>query len=182
EFLRHRVRVIRRRTEYLLREAKRRTHVLEGQLIAVSSMDEVIAICRQSPSRAEAKQRLQDHAVAAAVLQRALGEAHFLALQREIGFHDSYRMTEAQAEAVVRMQLGQLAALERDEIFKEYNNLRQEIVGYEQLLGSERNILQVIRTDLGELRDKYGDERRTQIIEASGRAVNYEDLIAEEVN
>ena len=59
EFLRHRVQVIRRRTEYLLREAKRRGHVLEGQLIAISSLDEVIAICRTSPSRAEAKQRLQ---------------------------------------------------------------------------------------------------------------------------
>src|SRR5207302_899334 len=105
EFLRHRVRVIRRRTEYLLREAKRRSHVLGGQLIAISSLDEVIAICRQSPSRAEAKQRLQDLAVAAAVLKRALGEDHFLALQREIGVHESYRMTEAQTEAVVRMQL-----------------------------------------------------------------------------
>ena len=65
EFLRHRVQVIRRRTEYLLREAKRRGHVLEGQLIAISSLDEVIQICRQSPSRAEAKTRLQDLEVAA---------------------------------------------------------------------------------------------------------------------
>src|SRR5581483_2980569 len=66
EYLRHRVRVIRRRTEYLLREAKRRAHVLEGQLIAISSLDEVIAVCRQSPSRAEAKERLQNLEVAAA--------------------------------------------------------------------------------------------------------------------
>src|SRR5437016_12279922 len=84
EFLRHRVRVIRRRTEYLLREAKRRSHVLEGQLIAISSLDEVIAICRQSPSRAESKIRLQNLAVAAAVLERALGAEHFASLQREI--------------------------------------------------------------------------------------------------
>jgi DNA gyrase subunit A len=182
EFLRHRVRVIRRRTEFLLREAKRRTHILEGQLIAISSLDEVIAICRQSPSRAEAKQRLQNLAVAAAVMQRALGREHFVALQREIGVHESYRMTEAQAEAVVRLQLGQLAALERDEIFKEYNNLRQEILRYEALLSSERNILQVVRADLEELRDKYGDERRTLILDAPLGRVNYEDLIAEEVN
>src|SRR5438874_6853414 len=87
EFLRHRVRVIRRRTEFLLREAKRRTHVLEGQLIAISSLDEVISICRRAPSRLEAKQRLQDLAVAAVVLKRALGEDHFVALQREIGVH-----------------------------------------------------------------------------------------------
>lgn len=179
EFLRHRRQVIRRRTEFLLREAKRRSHVLEGQLIAVSSLDEIIAICRAAPSRVEAKVRLQDFAVAAAVLERALGAAHFTALQREIGVHDSYRMSEAQAEAVVRMQLGQLAALERDEIFKEYNDLRTKIIGYETLLGSDRNIDDVIKADLIELRDKYGDERRTEIIETSGH-VNYEELIAEE--
>src|SRR6516164_1172696 len=181
EFIRHRVQVIRRRTEFLLREAKRRAHVLEGQLIAISSLDEVIAICRQSPSRAEAKNRLQNLAVAAAVMQRALGREHFAALQKELGALDSYRMTEAQAEAVVRLQLGQLAALERDEIFKEYNDLRQQIQGYEQLLSNDRNILDVVRKDMVELRDKYGDERRTRIIEAVGK-ISYEDLIAEEVN
>jgi DNA gyrase subunit A len=181
EYVRHRVQVIRRRTEFLLREAKRRAHILEGQLIAISSLDEVIAICRQSSSRAEAKERLQDLSVAAAVMQRALGEDHFAALQRELGALDSYRMTEAQAEAVVRLQLGQLAALERDEIFKEFNELRGQIQRHEQLLSSERNILDVVRGDLVELRDKYGDERRTKIIEAVGK-VSYEDLIAEEVN
>src|SRR5262249_42555466 len=134
EFLRHRSRVIRRRTEYLLREAKRRSHVLEGQLIAISSLDEVISICRQSPNRAEAKIRLQNLAVAAAVLERALGAENLAALQREIGIQESYRMTEAQADAVVRLQLGQLAALERDEIFKEFNNLRQQIRRHEELL------------------------------------------------
>src|SRR5262245_56243859 len=182
EFLRHRVRVIRRRTEFLLREAKRRAHVLEGQLIAISSLDEVIQICRQSPSRAEAKQRLQDLAVAAAVLKRALGDDHFTALQREIGVHDTYQMSEAQAEAVVRMQLGQLAALERDEIFKEYNQLRQEIVSYETLLSAEKNILNAVRADLEEMRDKYGDDRKTEIIDTAAGKLNLEDLIAEENN
>jgi DNA gyrase subunit A len=168
EFLRHRVQVIRRRTEYLLREAKRRAHILEGQLIAISSLDEVIAICRQAPSRAEAKDRLQNLAVAAAVLRRAIGDDHFAALQREIGVLDAYHMSEAQADAVVRLQLGQLAALERDEIVKEYNELRGQIRSYEELLSTDRNILNVIRKDLEELRDKYGDERRTQIIDAVG--------------
>jgi DNA gyrase subunit A len=124
---------------------------------------------------------LQNLAVAAAVLQRALGDDHFAALQREIGSLESYRMTEAQAEAVVRLQLGQLAALERDEILKEYNGLRKEIVSYEQLLSSEQNILQVIRNDLVEMRDKFGDDRRTQIADAD-RRISHEDLIAEEVN
>jgi DNA gyrase subunit A len=181
EFIRHRASVIRRRTEFQMREAKRRTHVLEGQLIAISSLDEVIAICRRSPSRAEAKQRLQDLEVAAAVMSRALGDEHFQALQREIGVLSSYRMTEAQAEAVVRMQLGQLAALERDEILKEYNDLRGKILSYEQLLSSEQNIREVIKKDLRELRDKYGDDRKTEITGEVGR-LNLEDLIAEEDN
>ncbi len=179
EFIRHRVQVIRRRTEYLLREAKKRAHVLEGQLIAISALDEVIRVCRAAPSRAEAKTRLQGLEVSAALLGRALGEEHFAALQREIGVQPSYRMTEAQADAVVRLQLGQLAHLERDEILKEYNDLRTKIVGYERLLSSERNIHDVIKQDLRELRDKYGDDRRT-LITGEAAHVDMEDLIAEE--
>lgn len=181
EFIRHRAAVIRRRTEFQMREAKRRAHILEGQLIAISSLDEVIAICRRSPSRAEAKAQLQGLEVAAAVMSRALGEEHFQALQREIGVLPTYRMTEAQAEAVVRMQLGQLAALERDEILKEYNDLRGKILSYEQLLSNEQNIREVIKADLRELRDKYGDDRRTEITGAVDR-LDMEDLIAEEDN
>ncbi|MGH7222588.1 MAG: DNA gyrase C-terminal beta-propeller domain-containing protein, partial [Gemmataceae bacterium] len=181
EFLRHRASVIRRRTEHQMREAKRRAHVLEGQLIAISSLDEVIAICRHSPSRSEAKQRLQGLEVAATVLSRALGDEHFQALQREIGVLPSYHMTEAQTEAVVRMQLGQLAALERDEILKEYNDLRDKILGYELLLSNEQNIREVIKKDLRDLRDKYGDERKTEITGEVGR-LDLEDLIAEEDN
>jgi DNA gyrase subunit A len=173
--------VIRRRTEFQMREAKRRAHVLEGQLIAISSLDEVINICRRSPSRAEAKQRLQGLEVAAAVMSRALGDEHFQSLQRELGVLPSYRMTEAQAEAVVRMQLGQLAALERDEILKEYNDLRGKILSYEQLLSNEQNIREVIKNDLRELRDKYGDDRKTEITGEVGR-LDLEDLIAEEDN
>jgi DNA gyrase subunit A len=182
EFLRHRVEVIRRKTEFLLREAKRRAHILEGQLIAISSLDEIIHICRTAPSRADAKQQLQDFAVAAAVLQRALGDENFAALTREIGVADSYRMTEAQAEAVVRMQLGQLAHLERDEIVKEYNDLRGHIVSYETLLGSETNLRNVVRGELVELSDKYGDARRTEILDAEADNLNYEDLLREEIN
>ncbi len=181
EFLRHRENVIRRRTEHQLREAKRRTHILEGQLIAISSLDEVIEICRRSPSRAESKIRLQNLAVAAALMERALGAEHFRALQREIGVHEAYHLSEAQAEAVVRLQLGQLAALERDEIVKEYNDLREKILGYERLLGDVRNIRALIKADLEQLRDKYGDERRTEILEVEAERLEYEDLIPEEM-
>jgi DNA gyrase subunit A len=179
EYLKHRVRVIRRRTEYLLREAKRRGHVLEGQLIAISSLDEVIQICRSSPSRAEAKERLMDLTVAAAVMQRALGEEPFAALQRELGTLTEYRMTEAQTEAVVNLRLGQLAALERDEIFKEYSGLRENIRSYEDLLSSDDKVFAVVRADLVEMRTKYGDDRRTEFSEDAGD-VDLEDLIPEE--
>lgn len=179
EFLKHRLQVIRRRTEYLLREAKRRGHVLEGQLIAISSLDEVIRICRGSPDRNEAKRQLIEMAVAAPLLKRAIGDAAYDALARELGVADVYHMTEQQAEAVVRLQLGQLAALERDEILKEYSTLREQITGYERLLSDEANIYSVIRKDLEELRDKYGDARKTEITDAGGE-VNLEDLIAEE--
>jgi DNA gyrase subunit A len=182
EYLRHRVQVIRRRTEYLLREAKRRGHILEGQLIAISSLDEVIQICRTAPSRAAAKERLAGMDVAAAVMERALGAEHFAALRRELGSHPSYHMTDAQADAIVRMQLGQLAALERDEIVREYHELRGQIRGYEDLLSSERNILAVIRGDLEALREKYGEERKTQILDADVKNLRLEDLIAEELN
>jgi DNA gyrase subunit A len=181
EFLRHRLQVIRRRTEHQLAEAKKRTHILEGQLIAISSLDEIIRIVRAAPSRAEAKVQLQHMDVSASVLERALGAEHFAALRREIGTHDSYRMTEAQTEAVVRMQLGQLAALERDEVFREYNDLRDKILGYERLLSDDANVRAVIRKDLMELRDKYGDDRRTEITGPVAR-VNLEELIPEEAN
>lgn len=182
EFLRHRIQVIRRRTEYLLREAKRRSHILEGQLIAISSLDEVIRICRSSPSRAAAKENLQGLEVSAALMERALGAEHFASLQKEIGTQASYHMSEAQAEAVVRLQLGQLAALERDEIFKEYNELRGHIREYEELLSNDRNVLAVIKKDTEYLRDKYGEERKTQIIDQELSKIKLEDLIAEEVN
>lgn len=180
-YLRHRVQVIRRRTEYQMREAKRRSHVLEGQLIAISSLDEVIEICRRSPNRSEAKQRLQEMEVSGAVLGRALGEKNLIALQKEIGVQESYRMTEAQAEAVVRLQLGQLAALERDEILAEYTVLRGKIHAFENLLSEERNILQVIRQDLIDIRDKYGDSRKTEIQGEVGRLTRL-DLIPDELN
>jgi DNA gyrase subunit A len=179
EFLRHRVQVIRRRTEHHLREAKKRTHVLEGQLIALSSLDEIIQLIRSSPSRAEAKEALQNLAVAATVLERALGKDHFTALQREIGVHASYHMTEAQVESIVRMQLGQLAGLERDEIFKEYNDLRGKILGYEKLLSDDTHVKAVIRADLVEMAQKYGDERRTEFQGEVGR-FDMENLIEPE--
>jgi DNA gyrase subunit A len=181
KFLEHRVTVIRRRTEFLLREAKRRGHILEGQLIAIADIENVIKICRTSPNRNEAKVRLQGLAVPASLMERALGAEAFAALQRELGVVAEYRMTEAQAEAVVRLQLGQLAALESEEILKEYSALREQIRGYEALLSSEANIRAVIRDDLEKMAAKYGDDRKTEISDDGGD-VDMEDLIVDEPN
>ncbi len=181
KFLEHRVTVIRRRTEYLLREAKRRGHVLEGQLIAIADIENVIKICRTSPNRAEAKARLQGLAVPASLMERAIGAEAFTALQRELGAVAEYRMTEQQAEAVVRLQLGQLAALESDEILKEYTALREQIRGYEDLLADEAKVRAVIRDDLEKMAAKYGDNRRTEITDDGGD-VDMEDLIEDEPN
>jgi len=181
KFLEHRVHVIRRRTEFLLREAKRRGHVLEGQLIAIADIEQVIKICRTSANRGEAKLRLQGMAVPAALMERAIGAAPFAALQRELGTVAEYRMTEQQAEAVVRLQLGQLAALESEEILKEYMQLRDLIRGYETLLSDDANIHAVIRDDLEKMAAKYGDERRTEITDDGGD-LEMEDLIVDEPN
>lgn len=181
KFLDHRVHVIRRRTEFLLREAKRRGHVLEGQLIAIADIDNVIQICRTSPNRTEAKARLQGLSVPAALMERAIGEAAFAALQRELGTVAEYRMTEQQAEAVVNLRLGQLAALESEEILKEYMQLRDLIRGYETLLSDDANIHTVIRDDLERMASKYGDDRKTEVSDDGGD-VDMEDLIVDEPN
>jgi DNA gyrase subunit A len=181
KFLAHRIQVIRRRTEYLLRESKRRGHVLEGQLIAIANIEEVIRICRTAPNRAQAKQRLQGMKVPASMMERAIGAAAFQALQVELGQTAEYQMTEAQAEAVVRLQLGQLAALESDEILREYTRLREQIREYETLLSDDANIKAVIRADLENMATRYGDERRTEILDDGGD-VDMEDLIEDEQN
>ncbi len=181
KFLEHRVTVIRRRTEFMLREAKRRGHVLEGQLIAIADIENVITICRTSPNRTEAKVRLQGLSVPASLMERALGAEPFAALQRELGAVAEYKMTEQQAEAVVRLQLGQLAALESDEILKEYTALREQIRGYEALLSDEANVRAVIRDDLEKTAAKYGDARRTEFSDDGGD-VDLEDLIVDEPN
>ena len=136
EFIRHRVQVIRRRTEYQTArgEAARPRPRRPAHRHFVAGRGHRHLPARTEPRRGE--DALQNLEVAATVLGRAIGEEHFAALQREIGVHASYRMTEAQAEAVVRMQLGQLAQLERDEIIKEYNDLRDKIHGYETLLSA----------------------------------------------
>ena len=180
EFILHRVDVIRRRTEFLLSEARKRKHTVEGLMIAQIDIDEVIRTIRQSPSRAEAKVRLQQIAVASELIARALGEGGFRLFQDDNGVKPTYSLSPNQSEAIVSMQLGSLANLERDKLIEEFGKLLADITGYLALLSDENNIRAVVRQDMIDMKAKYGGKRRTSIEEGEAEDVNRDDLITEE--
>ncbi len=180
EFIRHRVDVIRRRTEFLLAEARKRKHTVEGLIIAQIDIDQVIQTIRDASSRAEAKVDLQQIDVAAELVARALGEEGFHVYVEENGTAETYRLSANQAEAIVSMQLGSLANLERENLRGEYRKLLDDIAEYLHLLSSEDNIRAVVRDDMLELQRKYGDTRRTDISDEEMTDVNRDDLITEE--
>ncbi|MEX0701249.1 MAG: DNA gyrase subunit A [Planctomycetales bacterium] len=180
QFVRHRIDVVRRRTEFLLAQARKRKHTVEGLLIAQLDIDQVIRTVRESPSRAEARTRLQAIAVPAEMVARALGEEGFRRFQEEQGTEAEYHLSANQTEAIVSMQLGSLANLERETLAGEHKKLLEDIAGHIQLLSSEDNIRAVIRNDMEELQRKYGDKRRTDFSDEELGDVDQADLIAEE--
>jgi DNA gyrase subunit A len=180
EFIRHRVTVTRRKTEHLLAEARNRKHTVEGLLVAQVDIDLVIRTIRQSPSRAEAKKRLQEIEVASELLARALGEEGFQLYQEDHGVRNTYSLSANQAEAIVSMQLGSLANLERDSLIGEYKKLLEDIIGFRKLLSDEGNLRAVIREEMVELQRKFPSPRRTEISEEELTEVNREELIPEE--
>ncbi len=180
EFLRHRVDVLRRRTEFLLAEARKRKHIVEGLLIAQLNIDEVIDTIRRSPSRAEARVRLQALVVPGELIARALGDVGYKVFQDERGVAAGYSLSPTQSEAIVSMQLGSLAGLERDKLGDEFRQLLDDILEYLRLLSDEAHLLALVRADMEEMKSKYGDKRRTAITEEELGVVTREDLIAEE--
>src|SRR5262245_15588055 len=180
EFVRHRASVIRRRTQFLLAKARQRKHTVEGLLLAYANIDEVIRIIRSSATQAEAKARLMGVEAPAAMMQRALGDAGFAVFQQERGVRDTYTLTAVQAEAILKMTLGQLVNLEQEKLSGEHQKLLEEIAEHQRILSDEKNILAIIRSDCLELKRKHGDERRTEISGEEIGQVNLEDLIAEE--
>jgi DNA gyrase subunit A len=180
QFILHRVDVIRRRTEFLLSEARKRKHTVEGLMIAQVDIDQVIQTIRQSPSRAEAKVRLQQIAVPAELIARALGEEGFRAFQDEYGARESYSLSSNQSEAIVSMQLGSLANLEREKLAEEFASLLSDITGYLYLLSDEAHLRAVVRQDMLDLKEKYGDKRRTDIEDAEAEDLHRDELITEE--
>ncbi len=180
EFIRHRVTVIRRRTEFLLAEARRRKHTVEGMLIAQIDIDQIIDTIRKSPSRAEAKVRLQAIKMPAELVARALGEEGFKLFQEEQGTADAYSLSPNQTEAIVSMQLGSLANLERENLQGEHKALLEDILEYLRLLSSESNILARVREEMDDLKLKFPDKRRTEVSEDELTDVDKDELIAEE--
>ncbi len=173
EFLRHRTTVIRRRTQHLLAKARSRKHTLEGLLVALANIDEVIRIIRSSKSQAEAKERLTSLQTPAALLERALGAEGFAVLVEEKGTAETYSLTPVQADAILRLTLGQLVNLEQEKLTGEHHELLAKISEFRRILSSEANIKALIRQDLVDLESKHADDRRTEI---SGEAADIRDM------
>ncbi len=170
-FVEHRVNVIRRRTQYQLRKAKERAHVVEGLLIALHHIDEVIRVIRTSANPPEARTRLMMMPVSAEILRRALDDPEAKA---------STGLTRNQADAILSMQLQRLTGLEADKLAQEYVGLKGDIAGYEQILADEGLILDIIRADLREMKSKYADGRRSTISDEELGDFDKEALIREE--
>ncbi len=151
KYIEHRQVVVRRRTEYELRKAKERAHILEGLKIALDHIDEVIALIRKSGDKVEAKANLIK----------------------------KFKLTEIQADAILEMRLQTLAGLERKKIEDELKEKLKLIAELEGILKSEKKILGIIKTEVLELKDKFGDERRTSIVAQGIGQFNAEDLIPE---
>ncbi|MDB5985645.1 MAG: gyrase subunit [Nevskia sp.] len=181
-FLRHRRDVVTRRTAFLLRKARERAHVLEGLSVALANIDEVIALIRHSAGPAEAKAGLTGRIWAPgqvlAMLERAgAGASRPADLAERFGLVEGgYRLSDAQAQAILELRLQRLTGLEQDKIHGEYRELLESILEYLEILGSEARLLAVIRGELLEIREQYADKRRTEIT-AFGLDLNREDLI-----
>lgn len=180
EFVRHRITVIRRRTQFLLAKARRRKHTVEGLLLALANIEEIIRIIRASQTQAEAKTGLMGVECPAAMMQRALGDAGFQVFQEERGASDTYTLTAVQADAILKMTLGQLVNLEQERLSDEHQKLLNEIAEYLRILSDEANIRAIIKDDIVEIRRKYGEDRRTEISGEELGDVDLEDLIEEE--
>jgi len=169
-FINHRIDVVQRRTVYLLRKAREREHQLEGYKIALDNLDTVIRIIRGSASRVDARENLYAW---------GKGTEIVINLDRERLPNEERGLTLRQVDAILELQLYRLTQLSVGEILNELREIRAKIAEYEEILGSDKRLRAVIVKELEEVRDKFGDERRTQIIDESAE-LQLEDLIADE--
>ena len=184
-FIQHRRDVVTRRTLYELRKARDRAHVLEGLAVALANIDEVIELIKAAASPAEAKKGLLARhwksGAVEAMLERAGSDASKpQELGAEYGLTEQgYRLTEVQAQAILELRLHRLTGLEQDKILNEYSEILDKIKFLLDILSSADRLMEVIREELVSIRDQYGDERRTEIIEQH-LDLTLEDLITEE--
>ena len=169
-FIDHRVDVVQRRTVFLLKKDRAREHILEGLKIALDNLDTVIKIIRASGSRAEARENLYAW---------GKGSEIVITLDRVKLPHEEKGLTLRQIDAILELQLYRLTQLSIDELLKELAEVRARIAEYESILASDTKLRAVIVKELEEVRDRYGDARRTQIVDESAE-LQLEDLIADE--
>jgi DNA gyrase subunit A len=181
-FLRHRREIVTRRTVYELRKARERAHILEGLAVALANIDEMIALIKASPAPAEAKAGLMARAWRGGAVPEMLARAGANAARPEgldatLGLHGlEYRLSETQAQAILDLRLHRLTGLEQDKILAEYGELLNVIADLGDILARPERLLQVIRDELAQIRDQYGDARRTRI-ERDESDLTMEDLI-----
>ncbi|HEC28884.1 MAG TPA: DNA gyrase subunit A [Gammaproteobacteria bacterium] len=184
-FIRHRREVVTRRTMFDLRKARERAHVLEGLAVALANIDDVIALIRSSAGPAEAKSglmaRVWQSGIVSEMLQRTGAEASRPEdLSAEYGLQsEGYRLSEAQAQAILELRLQRLTGLEQDKIVNEFKELLEKIDALLNILGNPDRLKQVIKDEFQEIIEQYGDERRTEIISMQSD-LNLEDLISPE--
>jgi len=185
QFVRHRREVVTRRTIYDLRKARERAHILEGQAIALANIDEVIAVIKASPSPAEAKVALMGRAWTSGAVPEMLSRAGEVVsrpddLPDEFGLKpEGYRLSDAQAQAILEMRLNRLTALEQDKIVTEFQELLVQIRDLSDILARPERLLTVIRAELEDIKAKYADKRRTEIIQDHSD-LTIEDLIEQQ--
>ncbi len=180
EFIRHRVTVIRRRTQFLLNRARRRKHTVEGLLLALADIDEIIQTIRESRTSQEAKQRLMGIECPSSMMQRALGDEGFQQFVLERGESDTYTLTSVQSDEILKMRLSQLVGLEQEKLSNEHRELLAEIADYLDILADQARIYSIIKEDLEEVKRRFGDKRRTEISFEEVGNIDLEDLITEE--
>ncbi len=184
-FLSHRREIVTRRTIYDLRKARDRAHVLEGQTVALANIDEVITLIKGSASPPEAKVGLMSRdwepgAVTAMLKSAGDTDTRPDALEGDSGLiNGKYRLSSVQAQAILDLRLHRLTGLEQDKIVKEYKELLDKIKELSNILANPDMLLDVIKTELADVRDAFGDERRTEIVQDHSD-LNIEDLIPEE--
>ncbi|MFO3722722.1 DNA gyrase subunit A [Pseudomonas sp. HLMP] len=184
-FVRHRREVVTRRTVFELRKARERGHILEGQAVALSNIDPVIALIKASPTPSEAKEALVSTAWESSAVQVMVERAGAEScrpedLPEQYGLRDGkYYLSPEQAQAILDLRLHRLTGLEHEKLLAEYQEILEQIGELIRILSSAERLMEVIREELEAIRAEYGDVRRTEILNAS-HDLSYGDMIPEE--